>query len=208
MSLEVIRKNLGFLSNDLLTEIERTSTIISIEKDSELVREGQFIKVIPIVLEGLIKVFTRYEEKELLLYYIKPSESCVMSFSAILKNSPSEIFAVTEENTKVLLLPANLIPNWLKNHPTLNQLFYKQYNMRYTELLKTINHLLFNKLDVRVFNYLVDKKNITQNNPLKISHRQIANELGTAREVISRIIKKLEAENKVKQHGYEIEIID
>ncbi len=207
MSLGIIQKNLNFLNNELLTEIESASTIVSFEKNTELVREGQFIKVIPIVLDGLIKVFSRYEEKELLLYYIKPSESCIMSFSAILKNSPSEIFAVTEETTQVLLLPANLIPNWLKNYPALNQLFYKQYNVRYTELLKTINHLLFDKLDVRVYNYLVDKKTITKKNPLKISHRQIANELGTAREVISRIIKKLEAENKVKQHSNAIEII-
>ena len=207
MSLEVIRQTLSFLSADLLTEIENSSTIVSIEKNTELVREGQFIKVIPIVLEGLIKVFSRYEEKELLLYYIKPSESCVMSFSASLKNAPSEIFAVTEEDTKVLLLPANLIPNWLKSYPTFNQLFYSQYNVRYTELLKTINHLLFDKLDVRVYNYLIEKKNITKKNPLKISHRQIANELGTAREVISRIIKKLEAEKKVKQHSNQIEII-
>jgi len=208
MSVEIIREKLDFLSNELLTEIDNTSNIVSFEKNTELVREGQFIKVIPIVLEGLIKVFSRYDDKELLLYYIKPSESCIMSFSAIQKNTPSEIFAVTEEDTKVLLLPANLIPNWLKNYPTLNQLFYSQYNIRYTELLKTINHLLFNKLDVRVYNYLVEKKNITQKNPLKISHRQIASELGTAREVISRIIKKLETEQKVKQHGYEIEIID
>ncbi|MFD1292515.1 Crp/Fnr family transcriptional regulator [Lutibacter holmesii] len=208
MSLEVIRKKLSFLSPNLLTEIENTSTIVSIEKNTELVREGQFIKVIPIVLEGLIKVFSRYEDKELLLYYIKPSESCVMSFSASLKNTPSEIFAVTEEATKVLLLPANLIPNWLKSYPAFNQLFYSQYNVRYTELLKTINHLLFDKLDVRVYNYLVEKRKMTQKNPLKISHRQIANELGTAREVISRIVKKLEAENKVKQQSNHIEIID
>ncbi|SDX85568.1 CRP/FNR family transcriptional regulator, anaerobic regulatory protein [Lutibacter oricola] len=207
MSLEVIKQNLGFLNENLLIEIEKASNIVSIEKNKELVREGQFIKVIPIVIEGLIKVFSRYEDKELLLYYIKPSESCIMSFSAIQKNAPSEIFAVTEEDTKVLLLPANLIPNWLKNYPTLNQLFYKQYNVRYTELLKTINHLLFDKLDVRVYNYLVEKKTFTQKNPLKISHRQIANELGTAREVISRIIKKLESENKVKQHSNAIELI-
>lgn len=208
MSLKDIHKNLSFLSSELLVEIEKNSTIIAFDKNTELVREGQFIKVIPIVLEGLIKVFSRYEDKELLLYYIKPTESCIMSFSAILKNAPSEIFAITEENTKVLLLPANLIPNWLKNHPTLNQLFYKQYNVRYTELLNTINHLIFDKLDVRVYNYLITKKNITQKNPLKISHRQIANDLGTAREVISRIIKKLETENKVKQHNNNIEIID
>ncbi|WP_457619331.1 Crp/Fnr family transcriptional regulator [Lutibacter sp.] len=159
------------------------------------------------VLTGLIKVFSRYEDKELLLYYIKPSESCVMSFSASLKNAPSQVFAITEEDTTVLLLPASKIDGWVKKFPNFNQLFFEQYNVRYHELLKTINHLLFDKLDVRLYNYLIEKKDITKKNPIKISHRQIANELGTAREVISRLLKKLEGENKVKQLSNQIKIL-
>ncbi|MDP3313555.1 Crp/Fnr family transcriptional regulator [Lutibacter sp.] len=204
----VIRTELSFLGSQLVEEILKESTILYVEKDTELVRDGQFIKVIPIVLNGLIKVFTRYEEKELLLYYIKPLESCVMSFSACLENSPSQIIAVTEEKTTVLLLPVSKIHQWVKNYSNFNQLFFQQYNIRYTELLKTINHLVNDKLDVRLYNYLIDKKNLTQKNPIKISHRQIANELGTAREVISRVLKKLENEEKVKQHTNEIEVFE
>lgn len=147
------------------------------------------------------------KDKELLLYYIKPSESCVMSFSASLKNTPSQVFAITKKETTVILLPLSKVDGWAKNFPNFNQLFFEQYNVRYNELLKTINHLLFDKLDVRLYTYLVKKKNITQKNPIKISHRQIANELGTAREVISRLIKKLEGENKVKQLSNQIKIL-
>jgi len=204
---ELIKTELSFLGSSLLNDILESSTTMLFEKDTELLREGQFVKVIPIVLNGLIKVFSRYEDKELLLYYIKPAESCVMSFSASLKNTPSQVFAITEEETTVLLLPVNKVDNWAKNFPNFNQLFFEQYNVRYNELLKTINHLLFDKLDVRLYTYLVEKKNITQKNPIKISHRQIANELGTAREVISRLIKKLEGENKVKQLTNQIEIL-
>lgn len=202
-----IKKDLSFLGNLLLDDIIASSSILEFKKDTELVREGQFVKVIPIVISGLIKVFSRYEDKELLLYYIKPSESCVMSFSASLKNTPSQVYAVTEEATTVLLLPVQKVDGWAKNFPNFNQLFFEQYNIRYLELLKTINHLLFDKLDVRLYNYLIEKKDITQKNPIKISHRQIANELGTAREVISRLIKKLEGENKVKQLTNHIEIL-
>jgi len=204
---ELIKTELSFLGSSLLNDIIESSTTMLFEKDTELLREGQFVKVIPIVLNGLIKVFSRYEDKELLLYYIKPAESCVMSFSASLKNTPSQVFAITEEETTVLLLPVNKVDNWAKNFPNFNQLFFEQYNVRYNELLKTINHLLFDKLDVRLYTYLVEKKDITQKNPIKISHRQIANELGTAREVISRLIKKLEGENKVKQLTNQIEIL-
>jgi len=82
-----------------------------------------------------------------------------------------------------------------------------QYNMRYFDLLNTINSLLFEKLDKSVFDYLKEKVVISSKNPLKISHRQIATELGTAREVISRIMKKLESESKVKQFLTTIEIL-
>ncbi|AMC10407.1 Crp/Fnr family transcriptional regulator [Lutibacter profundi] len=204
---ELIKFELSFLGSSLLDDIVASSSLLNFEKDTELLREGQFVKVIPIVLTGLIKVFSRYEDKELLLYYIKPSESCVMSFSASLKNTPSLVFAITEEDTTVLLLPASKINGWVKKFPNFNQLFFEQYNVRYHELLKTINHLLFDKLDVRLYNYLIEKRDITKKNPITISHRQIANELGTAREVISRLLKKLEGENKVQQLPSQIKIL-
>ena len=204
---KLIKSKLSFLGSSLLNDIVASSSQLNFEKGTELLREGQFVKVIPIVLTGLIKVFSRYEDKELLLYYIKPSESCVMSFSASLKNTPSQVFATTEEDTTVLLLPASKIDGWVKKFPNFNQLFFEQYNVRYHELLKTINHLLFDKLDVRLYNYLIEKKDITKKNPITISHRQIANELGTAREVISRLLKKLEGENKVKQLSNQIKIL-
>jgi len=202
-----ISKALANMNPDLVSEIMATSTTKEIPRDTEILREGQYVKVIPIVEKGLIKVFTRNEEKELLLYYIKPNESCIMSFAASLKNEPSKVFAVTEEDTTALLLPADKVSRWIKQFPDINTLFFHQYNIRYGELLDTINQLLFDKMDKRLFTYLHEKVNLTNKNPLKISHRQIANELGTAREVISRVMKKLENEGKVKQHTNSIEIL-
>ncbi len=157
---------------------------------TEILREGQFVKVIPIVLNGLIRVYTRRKERDLLLYYIRPNESCIMSFAASLKNEPSKVFALTEEDTTALLLPVDKVSSWIKQYPNLNDLFYQQYNLRYSELLDTIHHVLFEKMDTRLYDYLKEKVNLTNKNPLKISHRQIASELGTARKIISRVIKK------------------
>ncbi len=202
-----ISKALAHLHPDLVSEILSSAITKEIPKESEILREGQYVKVIPIVVEGLIKVFTRHEDKELLLYYIRPMESCVMSFSASLKNEQSKVFAITEEDTRVLLLPVDKVAYWRKQFPDMNSLFFQQYNLRYSELLDTIHHVLFDKMDKRLFDYLQKKVQLTNNNPLKMSHRQIANELGTAREVISRTMKKLETEKLVKQHANSIEIL-
>lgn len=195
------------LNPTLVSEINEAATIQKIEKDTKILREGQYLKVIPIVQEGLIKVFTRHEDKELLIYYIKPNESCIMSFAACLKNEPSKVFAIAEEDCTVLLLPVEKVINWTKQFPDMNILFFQQYNLRYSDLLDTINHLLFDKMDKRLYDYLREKIKLTSKNPIKISHRQIANELGTAREVISRVMKKLENEGKLKQHSNNIELL-
>lgn len=195
------------LHPDLRAEIEAHAILKEIPQGMEILREGQYIKVIPIVVEGLLKVYTRHEDKELLLYYIKPQESCIMSFSAGMKNEPSQIFAVAEEDTTALLLPVERIIQWTRLFPDINQLFFQQYNLRYTELLTTIHHLLFDRMDKRILDFLANKSQLTGRNPIKISHRQIAAELGTAREVVSRLMKKLENEGKIKQEANMIEIL-
>lgn len=203
-----IQKSLSHLSPDLVAEILKFSQIKDIPKDTVILKEGQYVKVIPIVVEGLIKVFSSYEERELLLYYIKPDESCIMSFAASLKNEPSKVYAMTEEDSKIILLPVDHVAQWTKQFPDINTLFFQQFYVRYIELLDTINHILFDKMDQRLWHYLQEKFKLTRQNPLKLSHRQIANELGTVREVISRVMKKLEHENKVRQHANSIEILE
>lgn len=202
-----LSKLLTPLHPDLRKELEAHAILKEVPQGTEILREGQYVKVIPIVLEGLIKVFSRHEEKELLLYYIKPQESCIMSFAAGMKNEPSKIFAVAEEDTSALLLPTDKVAQWVREYPEVNQLFFQQYNLRYSDLLTTIHQLLFERLDKRLLDYLVNKSLLTGRNPIKISHRQIAAELGTAREVISRIMKKLENDGKIRQEANTIEIL-
>ena len=152
-----ISKALSHLNADLINEIIAESVVQEIPSDTVILRDGQYVKVIPIVLDGLIKVFTRHEDKELLLYYIRPNESCIMSFSASLKNEPSKVFASTEEETTALLLPVDSVSKWTKQFPDINTLFFQQYNQRYSELLDTIHHVLFDKMDKRLYLYLKEK---------------------------------------------------
>jgi CRP/FNR family transcriptional regulator len=195
------------LSNQLVNEIMENSSVVEIPENIEVMREGQYVKAVPIVKSGLIKVFTRHEEKELLLYYILPGESCIMTFDACLKNSPSKVYATTENKSEVLLMSSENVFRWMKEYPEFNSLFFQQYNIRYNELLNMINQLLFDKMDTRIMDYLKAIIKIYDKNPIKVSHRQIASDLGTAREVVSRVMKKLENEGKVKQLGTEIMIL-
>ena len=202
------KKILSFLRNDLVEKILNESTIKEFQKGTEILRAQQYVKVLPIVVHGLIKVYSRFDEKELLLYYIQPDQSCIMTFYAALKNTPSKVFATTEEYSTVLLLPVHLLPTWLKEYPDFNELFYNQFNLRYSELLDTIGSLLLDKMDKRLYDHLKKKTELSQNNAVKMSHSQIANELGTAREVVSRVLKKLETDGKVEQKSGKIRIVD
>lgn len=206
--MEFDKRILSFLKPDLVEKILQESSIKEFSKGTEILREQQYVKVVPLVINGLIKVYSRFDEKELLLYYIESAQSCIMTFYAALKNTPSKAFAKTEEDSTVLLLPVHLLPIWLKEYPEFNELFYNQFNLRYSELLETIGSLLLDKMDKRLYDHLKKKTELSRGNSIKMSHTQIANELGTAREVITRVLKKLETDGKVIQKSGEIGIID
>lgn len=202
-----IEKKFSYLGKDLITELLEVSVVKTFPINTELVREGQYVKYIPIVLNGLVKVFTQFEAREILLYYIKPEQSCIMSFSSCINNDKSKIFAITEEESTVLLIPSEKMAKWVIHFPMINMLFYQQYDLRYSELVEMIHHMLYFKLDKRLLDYLLEKVKVKGKNPIKISHKEIANDLGTAREVVSRLVKKLERQNVLKQYHDSIEII-
>ncbi len=182
--------------------------LTSAEAQSILLREGQFVRGVPLVVRGLVKVFARYEERDLLLYYIKEGEACVMSFAAALNSAPSKVHAVAETDCELYFLPSGDLPRMLDQTPGLSALFFDLYNKRYSELLDTIQHVLFDRMDKRLLDYLREKVSLTAKNPLHMSHREMANELGTVREVVSRVMKRLEHEGKVKQHPTSVELLE
>lgn len=174
-----------------------------IRKQTVLLSAGDPVSVVPIVKDGLIKVFTRYEDRELFLYHIQPGESCIMSFAACMRRGVSQVYAVTEVDTECWLLPADHLPTWLATDPDGYARFLELYNKRYTELLDTIHGLLFKRLDERILTHIRQKSTTLAQNPLVMSHRQIADEVGTSREVVTRILQKLQADGDVslQDHG-------
>ena len=197
MELFALKKILPQVDTQLLQFIANEAVEMDIPVDSTLLRTGNYVQSVPLVVKGLIRVSRIDADKELLLYYIHPGEMCIMSFSACCSNSASLIEASTLEETKVLLIPSVKLREWITKYPSFNFYIYEMFNKRYLDLIGTIDQLIFNRLDERLYNYLKEKAMLSGNSQVNLTHQQIATDMGTAREVISRLLKKLELENKI-----------
>lgn len=202
-----IFKVLHFISEKALREeIMEHCKVLTFQKGETIVREGEYVKVLPIVLSGHIRVFQAKEDREILLYYVDPSQTCMMSLSACFYNhkSPSQAIAVSE--TKILAIPTRFITQWQKEYNSWNTFVIKTFRNRYDELLETFESVAFDHIDKRVLEYLTQRKTKDGSSFIQISHQQLAYELGTTRVVISRILKQFELDGLLKLHRAEIEL--
>lgn len=197
MDLITLKKLIPQVDTELLQFIADEAVEMDVPVDTTLLKTGNYVQSVPLVIKGLIRVSRNEEDKELLLYYIHPGEMCIMSFSACCNNSASLIEAVTLEETRILLIPSLKLREWINKYPSFNFFVYEMFNKRYLDLIETIDQLIFNHLDERLYNYLNEQTLLTGTKSLSITHQQIATDMGTAREVISRLLKKLERENKI-----------
>jgi len=201
-------KNSLKMSDALLHEITELGVVKHFSQGDVLMDENSYIKYIPIVLNGSIKVMREDEDtRELLLYYIKPGETCIMSILGGLNNDKSKVKAVIEEDAEILLIPIEKANSLVQKFPAWNEFIFSLYNKRFEELLSVINAIAFQKIDQRIVDLLHKKKELTGNNEINITHQQLADELGTAREVVSRLLKQLEKENKIVLSRNKIKIL-
>jgi CRP/FNR family transcriptional regulator len=164
-----------------------------------IINDHSYIKSIPIVITGSIKVMrTDDDGREILLYYIKSGESCIMSFLGGLHQDTSKIKAIAEEDTEILFIPTEKLNILMREYPEWLDYMFRLYHKRFEELLDVVNEIAFKKMDERLLNYLENKVALSKSNILSITHEQMANELGTARVVISRLLKQLETEGVVE----------
>lgn len=164
-----------------------------------LLNENASIRSIPIVMKGMIKVIRTEEDgREILLYYIKAGESCIMSFLGGMHKEKSVVKAEVEEDAEILFLPVDHVSLFIKEHPEWLDYIFKLYHKRFEELLDIINAIAFRKVDERLLTLLRKKSEILQSDTIITTHEQLANELGTARVVVSRLLKQLEDSGKVK----------
>lgn len=156
---------------------------------------GQYVKIVPLVLKGLIKVSREDEEgRELFLYYLHPGDSCTMSFTCCMMNKKSEIRTVAEEKTILLGVPIRFMDEWMTKYQSWKNFVMQSYDNRMMELVKTIDSIAFKKMDERLFEYLEAKSKAFQTKELSVTHQDIAFDLNASREAISRLLKKMEKE--------------
>lgn len=186
-------------SPELVEKLQYNSVKKEYKAGEVILSENAYIRSIPIVIKGTLKVIRTEEDgREILLYYIKAGESCIMSFLGGLHNETSKVKAEVEENAEILFLPIEKVSLFIKEHPEWLDYIFRLYHKRFEELLEIINAIAFKKVDERMLTLLHKKAELLGNKTLHITHEQLANELGTARVVVSRLLKQLEEIGKVK----------
>ena len=188
-----------FLDKDLQSEILRVGTLKTIEQGELLIREGQFISSFPLVISGMIRVTrTNNEGNELLLYYLKKNEVCAMSLTCCMTNLKSTVKAIAEEETEVILLPVTKLDGWICQYPSWKQFVMETFQIRFRELIETVDTIAFLKLDERLINYFTYRKKKSGSTIFKGTHQDLALQINTSREVVSRLLKKLEKQGKIR----------
>ncbi|MBL7735114.1 MAG: Crp/Fnr family transcriptional regulator [Chitinophagaceae bacterium] len=186
-------------SPELRKRLEQYGIVKTFSEGAPILNENAYIRAIPIVLKGSIRVMRTDEDgKEILLYYIKPGESCIMSFLGGMHQDTSKVKAIAEEETEVLLAPVDKVSLLIKEFPEWLDYIFRLYHKRFEELLEVVNAVAFKKMDERLLSFIKRKCELSQTQTLNVTHEQLANELGTARVVVSRLLKQMEDEGLVK----------
>lgn len=192
----------------LLKEIEELGTFMEVKAGDTILEIGQMVRTIPLVTKGVVKVSRADEEgRELLLYYVNPNESCAMTFTCCMQQFPSEIKATAEEDVELYALPIDVMDKWLVQYPTWKSFVMKSIRNRFHEMIKAIDQIAFQKLDERLISFLKEKSKISGSSLINLSHEQISSELATSRVVISRLLKKLEIDNKLLLYRNQIKLL-
>lgn len=207
MDLNIISSEFSS-SKELTDKLYENGILKTYQEGDVIVDENASIRSIPIVMKGLLKVIRTEEDgREILLYYIKAGESCIMSFLGGMHNEKSIVKAEVEEESEILFLPMDKVTLFIKEYPEWLDYIFRLYHKRFEELLDIINAIAFKKVDERLLHLLHKKSEILNSKKLVITHEQLANELGTARVVVSRLLKQLEDSGKLKLGRNKIELL-
>ncbi len=191
---------------ELISIMERESSFKSYKAGEVIMRKGQYIRSTVLVLEGRVKIYRENEEGgEFLMYYLQPGEACAVSMICAVQSEASEVMARAEEDTELLMLPIQLMDELMNKYKSWYQFVIRTYRSRFDELLTVIDNIAFRNMDERLEFYLQRHMQATGKSHIELSHQQIAEDLNSSREVISRLLKKMEQRGLVSLHRNMIE---
>ncbi|PRX50706.1 Crp/Fnr family transcriptional regulator [Salegentibacter salegens] len=208
--LEELKEAYGFIFEDeLIEEIAQVGSLQRINAGEKIIEIGDYVKMMPLLMEGAIKVMREDKDgDELLLYFLERGDTCAMTLSCCLGQTKSEIRAIAERDTKLIMIPIEKMEEWTSKYKSWRDFVFESYHARLNEMLETIDTIAFMNMDQRLMKYLQDKAKINQNEIIAATHQQIAYDLHTSRVVISRLLKKLEIDGKIKLQRNSIEIME
>ena len=208
--LDFYEKNFkGLFEVELLKEMQTVGNYQELEPGSYLMRSGGYIRSVPIILDGTVKILREDKDgKEMLLYYLSGMDSCAMSLTCCLQSKVSDISAFVEDKTKLVAFPFEKVEEWMCKYSSWKQFVFSTYQKRFDSLLETIDCIAFNKLDQRLISLIRKKIKVTGGAKiLYTTHEELATELATSREVVSRLLKQLEKIGKLKLSRNKIELL-
>ncbi len=192
----------------LLQEIEQFGTLQHFREGDLIMDYGKYIRMMPVVLKGTVKVFRMDEDgNEILLYYLSSNESCSMAYSCCIEAKKSEVKAIAEDNVEIVAIPHIKLDEWLCTYKSWKNYIMRSFNERFIELLKSIESIAFHKLDERLIAYLKEKQRLSGSSVIKASHGLIADEMATSRVVVSRLLKQLENDKKIILYRNEMKLL-
>lgn len=207
--MDFLKEYTYLFEDDLLKEMEKHHSTRSYKEGDFVIEVGQQIESIPFIIKGAIKVLREDANgDDLLLYYLESGDTCSMTLSCCMSKKKSQIKAVVEEDAELLFLPIKVSHEWLSKYESWRNFIFTNYEAKFTELLDAIDALAFYNMEERVLKYLSDKAKVLGTLELSSTHQHIAEDLHSSRVVISRILKKLELENKLKINRNKIELFD
>ena len=200
----------GYLfEKELISEIQELGVPKEFKEDSNIIEVGDYIKSMPLLVSGAIKILREDEHgDELVLYYLEKGDTCAMTLSCCMGQTKSKIRAVAETNVELIMLPKEKMAEWLGKYKTWQTYILQTYHNRMDELLEALDTIAFLKMDERLFKYLKDKAMVTHNDILNVTHKEISEDLHTSRVVVSRLLKKLENENKIALFRNSIKVLE
>lgn len=192
----------------LVKEMHQFGVIMHYKEGDIIMDYGKYIRMMPMVLKGTVKVYRKDENgNEILLYYLSSNESCSMAYSCCVEAKKSEVKAIAEDDVELIAIPQLKLDEWLCKYPGWKNYIMHSFNERFLELLKSIESIAFHKLDERLVAYLKEKQKLSGSSVIKTSHYLIADELATSRVVVSRLLKQLENEKKIILYRNEIKLL-
>jgi CRP/FNR family transcriptional regulator, anaerobic regulatory protein len=191
--MDLIKEKFPSFDSKLIEHIKSHAVVKNFLKGEVLMRSGQYIKNTAIVLKGKIKIYREGEDGgEFFMYYLEPGQACAISMICATRQEKSQITAKVVEDAEVILVPLPLMDKWMMEHRSWYEFVIETYRNRFEEVLVVIDDIAFRAMDERLEFYLKKQFQVLKNKDLKVSHQEIANDLNSSREVISRLLKKME----------------